>query len=54
MNSKQEVSSKMIIVEANMALLSLNDSGKIKGSKLPNDRAALTQEGPKCPKNRPR
>ena len=51
-NLKQEVSSKKIIVEANTALLSLKkDSGIVKGSKLPDDGAALTKEGPECPKN---
>ena len=49
---KQEVSSKRIIVDANTALLSLKkDSGIAKGSKWPDDGAALTQEGPECPKN---
>ena len=45
--NKQEVSSKKIIVGANMALLSLKkDSGIVKESKWPDDGAALTQEGP--------
>ena len=35
-----------------MALLSLKkDSGIVKGSKWPEDWAAITQKGPKCPKN---
>ena len=49
---KQEVSSKKIIVEANTALLSLKkDSGIVKGSKWPDDGAALTQEGPEFAKS---
>ena len=49
---RPEVSSKKIIVEANTALLSLKkDSGIVKGSRWPDDGAALTQEGPECPKN---
>ena len=49
---QQELSSKKIIVEAKMALLSLKkDSGIFKGSKWPEDWAAVTWEGPKCPKN---
>ena len=44
---KEEESSKTIIVEAKMALLSLTkDSGVAKGSKRPEDWAAITQEGP--------
>ena len=39
------------MVEANTALLSLKkDSGIVKESKWPDDGAALTQEGPECPK----
>ena len=35
-----------------MAFLSLKkDGGIVKGSKCPDDGAALTQEGPECPKN---
>ena len=35
-----------------MALLSLKkDSEIVKGSKWPDNGAALTQEGPECPKN---
>ena len=50
--SKQEVSSRKIIVEANRALLSLKkDTGIVKVSKWPDDGAVLTQEGPKCYKN---
>ena len=49
---EQEVFSKKIIVKANTALLSLKkDSGIVKGSKWPDDGAALTQEGAEWPKN---
>ena len=51
LNTKQEESSKKLIVETKTALLSLKkDSGIHKG---PNDEdwASVTQEGPKCPKN---
>ena len=45
--NEQEVSSEKIIAEAKLALLSLKkDSGIAKGSKRPDDWAALTQEGP--------
>ena len=41
---------KKIIVEANIALLSpKKDSSIVKGSKRPEDGAALTPERPRCP-----
>ena len=49
---EQEISLKKMIAEAKMTLLSLKkDSWRVKGSKWPENWAAITQEGPKCPKN---
>ena len=52
MQTKQEVFSKKIIVEANRGLLTLNkDSGIAKESKMVWEWGCKTQEGPKCLKN---